>query len=171
MIQLRGLKLNELHLTTIGVYGFTEEGFFSALDRASVDTFCDIRRRRGLRGSKYAFANSRRLQDRLRAMNIRYLHFRDLSPTEEVRNLQRDADKETGVAKRDRLGLSEAFVQAYVSQCLSGFNSKEFVKQLGSDARVVAMFCVEQNPEACHRYLLAKRINRDLGFAVEHITP
>ncbi|MFN2179799.1 MAG: hypothetical protein ACK2UV_09955, partial [Candidatus Promineifilaceae bacterium] len=52
-------------IVTIGVYGFDETTFFQALKDAGVDTFCDIRRRRGVRGSRYAFANSKRLQKRL----------------------------------------------------------------------------------------------------------
>ncbi len=49
-------------IVTIGVYGFEEEEFFAALANARVDLFCDVRRRRGVRGARYAFANSQRLQ-------------------------------------------------------------------------------------------------------------
>ena len=42
-------------IVTIGVYGFDETGFFRALQDAEVDTFCDIRDRRGVRGATYAF--------------------------------------------------------------------------------------------------------------------
>ena len=54
-----------MKFVTIGVYGSDEATFFEALQRAGVDTFCDIRWRRGVRGAKYAFANSARLQKRL----------------------------------------------------------------------------------------------------------
>ena len=37
-------------IVTIGVYGFTEVDFFHALRQAGVDTFVDIRGRRGVRG-------------------------------------------------------------------------------------------------------------------------
>ncbi|HEX9735328.1 MAG TPA: DUF488 family protein [Thermoanaerobaculia bacterium] len=72
---------NQIRIVTIGVYGFDEEGFFLALTNAGVDTFCDVRRRRGLRGSTYAFANSRRLQDRLATVGIRYVHVKELAPS------------------------------------------------------------------------------------------
>lgn len=42
-----------LLVATIGVYGFTEERFFGELTEAGVDLLCDVRRRRGLRGSTY----------------------------------------------------------------------------------------------------------------------
>ncbi len=163
--------MDDLRLLTIGVYGFTENRFFSALADASVDVFCDIRRRRGLRGSTYAFANSRRLQERLQSLGIRYVHLKEMAPTEEVRNLQRHADKDNALRKRDRRELSGPFVQGYTAQCLAKFDSRRFVKQLDTDTGVVVLFCVERYPEACHRSLLAKRLADDLGLRLEHITP
>ena len=68
-------------IVTIGVYGFDEARFFEALRKVKVDTFCDIRNRRGVRGSTYAFANSLRLQARLAELGIRYLYRKDLAPT------------------------------------------------------------------------------------------
>ncbi len=35
---------------TIGAFGWSEAGFFDALVKARVGLFCDIRRRRGVRG-------------------------------------------------------------------------------------------------------------------------
>jgi len=49
-------------LFTIGVYGKSETQFFDQLEKAGVKTLCDIRLRRAVRGSQYAFANSQRLQ-------------------------------------------------------------------------------------------------------------
>jgi hypothetical protein len=80
-------------IVTIGVYGFDEDSFFEALCKAKVDTFCDIRSRRGVRGSTYAFANSLRLQTRLAELGIRYLYRKDLAPTQAVRDRQAAADK------------------------------------------------------------------------------
>ncbi len=45
-------------IVTLGVYGRSEAEFFATLQHAQVDLFCDIRRRRGVRGRDYAFANS-----------------------------------------------------------------------------------------------------------------
>lgn len=49
-------------LSTIGGYGFTEKSFIGRLREANVDTLVDVRRRRGMRGAKYAFLNSSYLQ-------------------------------------------------------------------------------------------------------------
>ena len=83
----------KIKIVTIGVYGFDESSFFDALCKAEVDTFCDIRSRRGVRGATYAFANSARLQARLSELGIRYLYRKDLGPTKTVRDKQAAADK------------------------------------------------------------------------------
>lgn len=158
-------------LVTIGVYGFTPEAFFEALRRAGVDTFCDIRWRRGVRGREYAFANSGRLQRRLAELGVRYLHLRELAPNPALRKRQYAADQEQGVAKRKRAALSEQFITAYRQEGLAGFDSRKFVEQLGPEAKVVALFCVEREPAACHRSLLAARLQEDLGVEVEHLKP
>ncbi len=156
-------------IVTIGVYGLTEDEFFCQLRRAHVDTFCDIRARRGMRGSRYAFANSTRLQDRLREMDIRYVHRKDLAPTDRIRATQRQADQHTGVTKQRREQLSQEFVQSYLSQVLGEFKPEEFLKSCCDGARVVALFCVERSPQACHRSLVADRLRAQLGVEVEHI--
>lgn len=158
-------------IVTIGVYGFSEDGFFGALRSAGVDTFCDIRARRGLRGSIYAFANSTHLQKRLREMGIRYLHMKELAPSGDARAMQDDADKTQGVAKRKRLVLSDAFAQAYERERLRHFDARQFLEQIGPEARTVCLFCVEGQPEACHRSLLAFRLQQEPGLEVKHIRP
>jgi hypothetical protein len=158
-------------IVTIGVYGSTEAGFFAALRTAQVDTFCDVRRRRGVRGSAYAYANHQRLEARLTEMGIRYLHCLDLAPSQAVRELQYAADRETRTAKRQRATLSEEFVNRYQEERLGAFDSRAFIRQLGPEARVVALFCVERAPVACHRSLLAERLQRDLGVEIVHLMP
>src|SRR5215471_10644284 len=149
-------------IVTIGVYGFDQESFFNALLAAKIDTFCDIRRRRGMRGSTYAFVNSARLQKRLAEMGIRYLHLKNLAPGNDLRAEQKQEDKKLGIAKRARAELGQTFIQAYEKECLSDFNSQEFIEQLGQNAQVIGLFCVESEPAACHRSLAAKHIAHDL---------
>ena len=161
----------QLKFVTVGVYGFTADAFFQALQGAGVDTFCDIRWRRGVRGREYAFANSGRLQQRLAELGVRYLHLRDLAPTPELRLRQAAADKAEGTTKRKRAALGEVFIIGYREERLAAFDSRRFVEQLGSGARTVALFCVEREPAACHRSLLAERLRQDLDVEVVHLTP
>ncbi|WP_349829476.1 hypothetical protein [Brevibacterium litoralis] len=48
----------------------------------------DVRQRRGVRGTEYAWANSRRLQAALAANGIDYRHHRELAPTTELAHVR-----------------------------------------------------------------------------------
>jgi uncharacterized protein (DUF488 family) len=155
-------------IVTIGVYGFSEQEFFTALQAARVDLFCDIRRRRGVRGAQYAFANSQRLQARLAELGISYRHWPELAPSANTRQVQYDVDKTTKTAKRQRTALDPAFVAVYRRECLDDFSPQTFLASLPTQTRVIAFFCVERAPEACHRSLVAEQFAA-LGLEVEHI--
>ena len=163
--------MKKIKIVTIGVYGFDEASFFDALCQAQVDTFCDIRSRRGVRGATYAFANSTRLQARLAELGIRYIYRKDLAPTQIVREKQAAADKATKTAKRKRTELGEAFIEAYHTECLAVFEPQSLLDELESDARVVALFCVETAPEACHRSLVADKLAQAFNLEVENVLP
>ena len=161
----------KIKIVTIGVYGFDADSFFNALCKAEVDTFCDIRSRRGVRGATYAFANSKRLQARLAELDIRYIHRKDLGPTNVVREKQATVDKATKTAKRKRTELGEAFIKAYHTECLTAFDPQSLIEALESDAQIVALFCVETAPEACHRSLVADKLAKTFNLEVEDILP
>lgn len=156
-------------IVTIGVYGFEAESFFAALQQAQVDLLCDIRQRRGMRGARYAFANSQRLQARLAELGIRYLQRKDLAPSPAVRQTQAEADHSQGVAKRERAALDPQFIEAYKRLHLDRFSPQAFLDALPDEVRVVAFLCVERGPEACHRSLVAASFAHELGLPVEHI--
>ena len=165
------MKPPQPKIITLGVYGATEAGFFAALRAAGVDTLCDVRARRGVRGSEYAFVNSQRLQAKLAELDIRYLHLKELAPSQALRDRQYAADKVDHITKRKRTELSERFIAGYCGEHLRTFDSGTFLQQVGGEARVVALFCVERAAAACHRSLLAERLQRDLGLEVVHLTP
>lgn len=159
-----------MRIVTIGGYGFTEAGFIGALRKAGVDTFVDVRQRRGMRGAKYAFLNSTRLQNLLASAGIKYLHALELAPTASVRNAQKEVDRASGVAKRDRLQLSSAFTEEYRSKVLARFDADRLVGEING-TNGVALFCVEEHPAACHRSLAAEHLFRQFGgdHPVEHL--
>lgn len=163
--------MNNPQIVTIGVYGFDESGFFAALQAANVDTFCDIRRRRGMRGAAYAFANSKRLQQRLAALGIRYIYRQELAPSPAIRAAQYRVDKSTKTAKRQRTQLSPAFIAAYEAECLVNLDATQLLNALPRDAQVIAFCCVEREPAACHRALLAQHLAQSLGLAIRHLQP
>ena len=161
-----------MRIATIGGYGFTEAGFLGAVQRARIDTFIDVRQRRGMRGARYAFLNSSRLQSLLASAKIRYVHALDLAPTAIVREAQKEADRVLGVAKHDRTELSPAFVQKYNSEILARFDVDRLRRAL-SGATAIVLFCVEGQPSACHRSLAAEHLLHVFGIGqpVEHLTP
>lgn len=156
---------------TIGGYGFTEDGFFQSLVEAQVDLFCDVRQRRGLRGREFAFLNATRLQDRLRSIEIPYMHFMDFAPTTEIRNRQKEADNRQGIQKRSREVLGEEFVSGYRSEILTEHSPMNFVSVLPDVCRRPCLFCVERRPEACHRSLMSAWLADSTGLEVVHLLP
>ena len=148
-------------LINIGVYGFTEDDFFKRLIDSGTDMFIDIRQRRGVRGSKYAFVNSNRLQNRLAELNINYMYVKELAPTKEIRELQKRHDLQNTVEKRKRTVLGEIFTNEYESQILEKFNETEFNMQFGKTFFRPCFFCVEGSPDACHRSLVCNKLSGD----------
>lgn len=154
---------------TIGAFGSDEASFFRALERAGVDLFCDVRLRRGVRGREYAFVNSAQLQKGLAARGIRYVHLRDLAPTEGMRQIQFAADKAAKIPTRQRTELSPAYAAAYRAGRLRHLDSRRFAREALAGSRSPVFFCVEREPGACHRSLLAAKLGRDLGIPVKHL--
>ncbi len=159
-----------MRLVTVGAYGFTERSFFDALGGAGVDVFCDLRQRRGMRGRAYSFANSAALQSRLSERGIRYVYLKELAPTKEVRRAQKEADARVGQTKSQRAALAPEFVEAYERVVLSQTASSEVLTHIGN-ANVVALFCVERPPNACHRSLVARWLAGITGAEVVDLLP
>lgn len=155
---------------TVGVYGFSAEHFVAALTGHRIDLFCDLRERRGLRGSQYAFANATRLQDLLAGANIAYRHFPALAPPKEMRSIQHDADRTAGVAKRARDTLSGDFVAAY-DALIAEPSGRAALFDIGRSAQRPCLFCVERDPRACHRSIAASRLAGSFRVDVIHLLP
>jgi uncharacterized protein (DUF488 family) len=155
-------------LATVGVYGFSGETFLAALHAAGVTRVVDVRQRRGVRGAAYAWANSRRLQDALAGAGIEYEHRPELAPTTELRQLQYREDERAGVGKRSRTALAPAYVERYTREILDPVDLGELARALPADG-LAALLCVERDPEACHRSLIAERLAAEDGFEIVHI--
>lgn len=155
--------------TTIGVYGFDGPGFVRALQEAGVGIVLDVRQRRGVRGREYAWANSKRLQAALAEAGIGYSHLPELAPTTEMRQLQYEEDARRGEGKRSRSELAPAYIERYTEEVLDRVDLDPIVKFVGNNR--AALLCVERDPEACHRSLIAARLERDYGTTVTHLGP
>lgn len=168
--EARQRRRDVVRIVTIGVYGYDAASFRTALEQANVDIFVDTRRRRGVRGPQYAFANSQRLQGLLAGLGIGYVHRLDLAPSNETRRIQEQADHAAGILRRDRDCLAPAYIEAYRRDVLHSLDSRALVASLGNPESLL-IFCVERTPDACHRSLLAAKLADDLDAPVEHIVP
>jgi uncharacterized protein (DUF488 family) len=155
---------------TIGVYDFDAARFIDALDEAGVTKVIDIRQRRGVRGTQYAWANSRRLQALLADAHIAYEYHPELAPTTELRHLQYREDDRQGVGKRNRVRLSPEYVRAYTEEILDLVPLEPLVRRLPVHG-IGALLCVEATAQACHRSLLANRLAERFGVEIVHLEP
>jgi uncharacterized protein (DUF488 family) len=155
-----------MRVATIGVYGFSVDTFLAALRAADVPRVLDVRQRRGVRGSEYSWANSKRLQAALADAGIEYEHHPELAPTTELRQLQYAEDARQGVGKRSRSELAPAYVEGYTREILDQVDLSEVVARLPA-----ALMCVERDPEACHRSLVSTRLAVEHGVSVVDLRP
>lgn len=157
-------------IATVGVYEFDAAGFIRALDAVAVTKIVDIRQRRGVRGSQYAWANARRLQALLADAHIGYAHHPELAPTTELRHLQYRDDDRQGVGKRTRVRLSPEYIRGYTEEVLDRAPLEPLVERLPVHG-IGALLCVEATAQACHRSLVAERLADRFGFDVVHLEP
>ena len=163
-------KASAPRVATIGVYGFTAETFIAALRRAGATALLDLRQRRGVRGSEYAWANSRRLQAALAAAEIGYRHLPELAPTTRIRALQYRDDDRVGVGKRSRVELAAEYRERYSREILDQVDLGEILARLPAEG-LPALMCVERDPQACHRSIVAEKLARAHGVSVVDIVP
>ena len=162
--------MTDKQLATIGVYGFTLEEFLRSLREADVRLVLDVRQRRGVRGPQYAWANSKRLQAALEEAGIDYQHHPELAPTTDLRRLQYREDDRLGVGKRSRERLAPEYIERYTREILDRADLDAVVAEL-PEAGAGALLCVERDPQACHRSLIADRLAAEYHVPVTHLRP
>jgi uncharacterized protein (DUF488 family) len=155
-------------VVTIGVYGSTLDAFLAALRAADVKQLLDVRQRRGVRGPQYSWANARRLQAALAGAGIEYRHHKELAPTTELRHVQYREDDRVGEGKRSRTHLAPEYAERYTREILDKVDLRPIVEAMPAHG-AAALFCVERDPEACHRSLIAERMREGYGVSVKHL--
>jgi uncharacterized protein (DUF488 family) len=156
-------------VATIGIYDFDLASFLGALKAASVGTVVDVRQRRGVRGPEYAWANSKRLQASLAEAGLGYVHLKQLAPTTELRQVQYQEDDRLGEGKRSRTHLAPEYARRYREEILAVADLSPLLEL--AETELPALLCVERDPEACHRSLIAERLEHAHGFEVTHLRP
>ena len=113
---------------------------------------------------------SQRLQTALSEAGLTYEHHRELAPTTELRRLQYREDDRLGVGKRSRSELASEYVRRYREEILDQVDLESIIESLLEDG-AAALLCVERDPEACHRSLIAERLAERHGVTISHIRP
>lgn len=144
-----------------GVYGETENSFFQKIIDKKITLFIDVRNRRGMRGSKYKFANSLYLQKKLNELGIKYIHVKELAPTNDIRQIQKSQDQLSNETKQKRTKLSNNFIEEYNKNILSKFNFNYLEKLVAGENAL--FFCVEAEDHSCHRFLIVEKLKRILN--------
>jgi uncharacterized protein YeaO (DUF488 family) len=98
------------------------------------------------------------------------VHHPELAPTTELRELQYAQDNRDRVGKRDRERLSDEYVRLYTEEILDPAQLDELLADLPVHG-AGALLCVEDEPAACHRSLIAQRLAERHRFTVEHLMP
>jgi uncharacterized protein (DUF488 family) len=155
-------------IATVGVYQSSLDDFLDKLRRNRVAMVVDVRQRRGVRGREYAWANSLRLQAALKKAGIQYRHAPELAPTTELRELQYREDDRLKVGKRTRVELAQEYRRRYLHQVLDQVDLGAFLASLPDDA-TSALLCVERDARACHRSLIAARLQTQYGVPVVNL--
>jgi uncharacterized protein (DUF488 family) len=138
---------------------------------ADVGLVVDVRQRRGVRGSEYAWANAQRLQAALAEAGIDYDHRKELAPTTELRQVQYREDDRAGVGKRSRAELAPEYRERYLREILGHVDLGAIAADLPRDQAASALLCVERDPEACHRSLVAERLAAEHGATIVQLLP
>ena len=74
------------------------------------------------------------------------------------------------MGKRSRTALAPAYVERYTSEILDHADLDAVVALL-PERGTAALFCVERDPEACHRSLIAGRLAAEREVDVTHLRP
>lgn len=146
-----------MKIFTIGAFGKSADQFFEALIKNKIDLLVDVRRKRAIRGSDYVWANAKRLESKLEELGIDYLHLVDLSPSMDMIQDQMLFDKKEGKTPRTRERLSPGFKNSYKKNVLTSLQPQKIKHEFLGHQRI-ALFCIEEKHEACHRSLLAKNL-------------
>jgi hypothetical protein len=87
-----------------------------------------------------------------------------------MRQLQYREDDRLGVGKRSREQLAPEYRERYTREILDRADLDAVVAEL-PEAGAGALLCVERDPEACHRSLIADRLAAEYQVPVTHLRP
>jgi len=133
-----------------------------------VDLLVDIRRRRGVRGPEYAWANAKKLNGLLYDVHVFYEHVLELAPSTELLHFQHEIDRH-GAGMRSRTALDPQYIERYENEVLATADLDAIAELLNPYERP-ALLCVEADASTCHRSLAAAALAPHLNASVRHLS-
>jgi uncharacterized protein (DUF488 family) len=145
-----------MKLFTIGVSKKTAEDFFSALEKANIDTLIDIRLNNN--SQLLGFSKGKDLEYFCnKCFNIKYKHVPLFAPTKEILNKYRK-DKNW---------------DSYKTQFLSLLNTRPIAhkfKGVAANANNICLLCSEPKSDKCHRGLIAEYLKENIkDLTITHL--
>ena len=158
-------------VATIGVYGFDLPSFLTALEGAGMRRVLDVRQRRGCAAREYAWANSRRLQAALADAGIGYRHHPELAADHRAaRAAVRGRTPGAAWASARAPSWRRLTSSATPGRSWTAWDLEPIAARMKSEGPA-ALLCVERDPEACHRSLIAARLATEHGLEVTDLLP
>ena len=79
-------------------------------------------------------------------------------------------DKKNGISKSARIEIGKVFEIEYKNKILSQFDFDKLIHTLKeNNSQKIALFCVEEHPEACHRSIVAKALHLKYNNFIKHL--
>ncbi|CAN5642193.1 DUF488 domain-containing protein [soil metagenome] len=144
-------------LATIGYESATVQTFLDALRDARIDLLVDVRA--AARSRRPGFAKSR-LAATLQEAGIAYLHLSGLGTPADGRAAARAGNHEE-MKRVFREHLASAVAQEQLST---------LVDLIGAGQRV-CLLCLENDPEHCHRSIVARAAAARIPLKIDHLHP
>lgn len=145
-----------MSLYTIGYEGLNQESFLAWLKRYGINVIADVRK---LPLSRKKGFSKNSLKETLHSNDIEYFNFNDLGAPKDLRNdLIVSGDYRT-------------FFRKYKKTIADSGQQLDEIRNMVDDGKAVALLCFEQNPQKCHRSVVADEIRaRDgNGMQITHI--
>jgi uncharacterized protein (DUF488 family) len=141
-------------LATVGYERATQAEVIERLKQAGVEVLIDVR---AVAASRRAGFAKSLLAASLKEAGIDYVHLRDLGTPKPGRIAAR-AGRADEMKQIFQDHLAEPAAQVQLAQ------AAEIARE-----RKVALLCLEADPQACHRSIVAERIREQLGCPIEHL--
>lgn len=146
-----------MRASTIGYQDTTVDAFHATLRQAGVEILVDVR---AVAASRRPGFSKRILANGVASLAIDYVHFRPLGTPASGRQ----------AARAGRTAEMRAIYEDHLKTPEADFAFTQLL-ELARSGRHICLLCFERDHKACHRAVLAERLERRLGARFTHLDP